>query len=880
MSFSPPSLEELGQLLEAYRFEAFIAQGGMGAVYHARQRSLDREVAIKILPRELGADPSYYRSFKTEARAMAKLNHPNLVGVYDSGSVDGMLYIAMELVAGESLYHKYYRLCVEPAEVVRLIKGICDGLAHAHENDVIHRDIKPANIILTAKGVPKIGDFGLAQPSGLGDGTGIAMGTPGYTAPEVIANPHSADRRSDLFAVGVILYELLTGQLPASPAQMPSTLTGCDPVFDKIFRRATHPSPTFRYPSAESFSKALDDAVVGRSSRRIFTHMAPSTPGSSASAPTLKRSLSTGSGPVTHRTAPVEAATSKTHAMRLKVSAEVAAAKGVTQGQGGKAREVKVSGGGLARNILIIIALCVGIYFAIGVYDERVAEQAIARKKYDAELAAKMEAKLATENLAAARAAERAQEVRQPERPSLPAAGSGGETPMESLARLKPKLVSGAREDMPIGTFGFGDHRFFFVPTPLPWREARQFAEEHGGHLAILPTTMALEMTAKELPEAATVWIGAGISGRGQWNWLDGSTVPRATGAGSFAAMAKAGHLVLSHKSSEKFPFLIQWKMQGTNGASLEEALERAAESLKTAKPVFPTGTEACENRYFLLVERSLTWKEADALAQKAGGHLAVIVSRTEMAWIETHLAAELPADGVAWFGARRSGDIWSWSTREPWSPVKWSQEPSANATALAINARAQWMAIDPEQKTSAFLIEWSRDSGTSPAAGTKIDGLPAEFKVRKNQAAAAYRHFADTRDKALAENCKSLRSAVDSWHRNLVHSAQEEHQSFHSKLATSLGTSDRIGDISRIKDSPAKVTVMLETYMDAQKKIDLEFTKKIMALREKYLEVLTTGADSAENSGQSSAAAAIRAEMATSGGDFASFISYLGEPN
>jgi hypothetical protein len=451
---------------------------------------------------------------------------------------------------------------------------------------------------------------------------------------------------------------------------------------------------------------------------------------------------------------------------------------------------------------------------------------------------------------------------------------------MESLARLKPKLASGAREDLPMGTFGFGEHRFFFVPTPLPWREARQFAEDHGGHLAILPTTMALEMTAKELPEAATVWIGAGISGRGQWNWLDGSTVPRATGAGSFAAMAKAGHLVLSHKSSEKFPFLIQWKTQGTNGASLEESLERAAESLKTAKPVFPTGTEACENRYFLIVERSLTWKEADALAQKAGGHLAVIVSRNELAWIEAHLAAELPADGVAWFGARRSGEIWSWTTREPWTAVKWSQELSAKATALAINARGQWLALDPDQKASAFLIEWSRDSGTSPGAETKADGLPAEFKVRKNQAAAAYRQFADTRDKALAENMKSLRSAVNSWHRNLVHSAQDDHKDFHSKLTTTLGASDRIGDTSRIKDPPAKVASILEGYLDEQKKIDLEFTKKIMTLREKYLELLTTGAASAENSGQSSAAAAIRAEMAASGGDFASFTGYLSEAN
>src|SRR5690606_26349649 len=212
-SFEAPSLELLAQLLPAYEFEAFIAQGGMGAVYKARQRSLDRDVAIKILPRELGEDPEFRQSFETEARAMARLNHPNLIGVYDSGDVDGMLYIVMEYVNGKALYHSSYNMAVEPAQAVAIVKAICEGLAHAHENGVIHRDIKPANILLTPKAEPKIGDFGLARPAG-SDGPGLIMGTPGYTAPEILRHPEHADRRSDLYAVGVILFELLTGQRP------------------------------------------------------------------------------------------------------------------------------------------------------------------------------------------------------------------------------------------------------------------------------------------------------------------------------------------------------------------------------------------------------------------------------------------------------------------------------------------------------------------------------------------------------------------------------------------------------------------------------------------------------------------------------------------
>jgi serine/threonine protein kinase len=258
-SFDPPSLEVLEQLLPAYDLIAFIAQGGMGAVYKARQRSLDRDVAIKILPRELGADPEFRRSFETEAKAMARLNHPNLIGVYDFGDADGMPYIVMEYVPGKSLFHSAHNLAVDPRQAVTIVKAICDGLAHAHENGVIHRDIKPANILLTPKAEPKVGDFGLARPAGDGS-TGLLMGTPGYTAAEVMREPDHADHRSDIFALGVVLYELLIGRCPPYdiPAPPPSSIVGCDTALDAICAIATHPSADMRYPSAGVMSAALD----------------------------------------------------------------------------------------------------------------------------------------------------------------------------------------------------------------------------------------------------------------------------------------------------------------------------------------------------------------------------------------------------------------------------------------------------------------------------------------------------------------------------------------------------------------------------------------------------------------------------------------------
>ncbi len=252
-----PDVDTLAQLLPAYDFEAFVAQGGMGAIYKARQRSLDRDVAIKILPREFGEDLEFRKSFEIEAKAMARLNHPNLIGVYDFGDLDGLPYIVMEFVNGKSLFHSAYNLAVDPVQAVEIVHGICNGLAHAHENGVIHRDIKPANILLTPKAVPKIGDFGLARPTE-GDQSGMVMGTPGYAAPEVTEDPDKADRRSDLFALGVVLYELLIGRCPPYDATPPaSSLCGCDPALDKICEKAMHPNAALRYASAEEMSAAL-----------------------------------------------------------------------------------------------------------------------------------------------------------------------------------------------------------------------------------------------------------------------------------------------------------------------------------------------------------------------------------------------------------------------------------------------------------------------------------------------------------------------------------------------------------------------------------------------------------------------------------------------
>lgn len=263
--FVAPEIADLAPLFPGYEIENLIATGGMGAVYRAVQKSLDRTVAIKILPHEFSKDAAFCAGFEAEAKAMARLNHPNLIGVYDFGEVNGMLFIIMEFVPGKSVFHSAHGIAIDPGEVIRLVTGICNGLSHAHENGIIHRDIKPSNILLDLNTQPKIGDFGLARPIGtkVQDGEEI-FGTPHYTAPEVVDSPQSVGCRADIFSVGVMLHELLTGKLPAEDQRPASAIVHCDPRFDAIIRRATNTLPELRYASASEMARDLQ--VIASSS--------------------------------------------------------------------------------------------------------------------------------------------------------------------------------------------------------------------------------------------------------------------------------------------------------------------------------------------------------------------------------------------------------------------------------------------------------------------------------------------------------------------------------------------------------------------------------------------------------------------------------------
>ena len=227
--FPTPYLETLArQFPQLDRFE-HLGQGGMGVVYKARQRQLDRIVAVKLLPPSVGDEPAFAERFTREAQALARLNHPNIVQVYDFGRTDEYFYFVMEYtVDGVNLRALIRDHKLDPEAALKIVPQICEALQFAHDEGIVHRDIKPENILVDKKGRVKIADFGLAKLLGRSTddlsltGTGQLIGSIGYLAPEQLQHALMVDHRADIYSLGVVFYEMLTGQLPIGHFQPPS----------------------------------------------------------------------------------------------------------------------------------------------------------------------------------------------------------------------------------------------------------------------------------------------------------------------------------------------------------------------------------------------------------------------------------------------------------------------------------------------------------------------------------------------------------------------------------------------------------------------------------------------------------------------------------
>lgn len=244
-------------MLPHYEFRRVIGVGGMGVVYLARQPGLDRWVAIKVLPLAASTDPEAAERFYTEARSMARLAHPHIVAVYDFGQTEaGHLYLAMEHVDGADLHRRTRLGEVTPDRARSVVAQLCEALQYAHEHGVIHRDIKPANILITPDWQVKVVDFGLARDlAEQQDPDEPEYGTPDYTAPERVIIGEAVDHRADIYSLGVVIHEILTGKTPRAAGAAAGQ--GLPPGFAGVLSKCLMRDPARRYQSAREVRSAL-----------------------------------------------------------------------------------------------------------------------------------------------------------------------------------------------------------------------------------------------------------------------------------------------------------------------------------------------------------------------------------------------------------------------------------------------------------------------------------------------------------------------------------------------------------------------------------------------------------------------------------------------
>ncbi len=272
----PPRAAELEESFPQLEVIGLLGQGGMGYVYKARQRGLDRLVALKLLPREVSKDSDFAERFAREARALAKLSHPGIVVVHDSGQIGGLYYFIMEYIDGlnlRELLHRSEQGRLDADRALQIVHALCDALDYAHDEGVVHRDIKPENILIDTKGRVKVADFGLAKLLG-GDDDGSPshltlnsphqmLGTPHYMAPEQTERPLTVDHRADIYSIGVVFYEMITGELPLGRFPLPSEIGRGSAVLDDIVLRALDKDPDRRFQRASDVQSAVTAAMSG-----------------------------------------------------------------------------------------------------------------------------------------------------------------------------------------------------------------------------------------------------------------------------------------------------------------------------------------------------------------------------------------------------------------------------------------------------------------------------------------------------------------------------------------------------------------------------------------------------------------------------------------
>ena len=280
----PPEIEAVQAAFPQLKILELIGIGGMGVVYKARQKSLRRHVALKLLSPHRGDEPGFAERFAREAQALAALNHPNIVTVHDFGEADGFFYLLMEYVDGVNLRQATTTERFTPEQALAIVPPICEALQFAHDRGIVHRDIKPENLLLDKDGRVKVADFGIARildqdpleaescdtsaaldAAGKDSDPGLTgdtkLGTPRYMAPEQSEHPDQVDHRADIYSLGVVFYEMLTGEAPGGRLTPPSSRVAVDVRLDEVVLRALADSPELRWQTAADLRTQVETIV-------------------------------------------------------------------------------------------------------------------------------------------------------------------------------------------------------------------------------------------------------------------------------------------------------------------------------------------------------------------------------------------------------------------------------------------------------------------------------------------------------------------------------------------------------------------------------------------------------------------------------------------
>lgn len=275
---TPPPLspDQLAPHFPQLEIVECLGRGGMGVVYKARQKALGRWVALKLLAPERVHDSRFAERFRREAQALAALNHPNIVTIHDFGEAGGFYFLLMEYVDGVNLRDLLRSRKLSPSEALAIVPPLCDALQYAHEQGIVHRDIKPENLLLDKQGRVKVADFGIARMMGAPTtdasvspehqaevlaATAARVGTPGYAAPEQRADAPQVDHRADIYSLGVVLYEMLTGERPGEQIVPPSKRVQVDVRLDEIVLRALDKSPELRFQAVSELRTQVETLV-------------------------------------------------------------------------------------------------------------------------------------------------------------------------------------------------------------------------------------------------------------------------------------------------------------------------------------------------------------------------------------------------------------------------------------------------------------------------------------------------------------------------------------------------------------------------------------------------------------------------------------------